>query len=80
MASLKIMVATMMLEHNIDRVVYGDIITIAAKDPEDEKFEVEVIASFKTSDLRDLALRSFVSEIIRNQEIYPNHKVRNKKK
>lgn len=63
------------LHHHIYRITREgkDQVVIARADAGVEGYNSEIIASFKSADLRDIALEAFRVHIRMNRKAYPNH-------
>lgn len=63
------------LEHHIYRVThkFKEMVVISKNEAGVDPYFSEIIASFKTKDLRDLAFDAFIVHIRMNRKKYPHH-------
>jgi hypothetical protein len=64
--------------NHIFRITNSEIsaVVLSTKESPTDGFENEIIASFKTADLRDLAFAAYRVELKLNSRAYPNHKIK----
>ena len=62
-------------DYHIYRVTHAtkDMVVIAKAEAGVDPYYSQVIASFKTKDLRDIAFEAFIIHIKMNRKRYPNH-------